>query len=191
MASLYELFGILLTSFVLNMIPFAGPSNLFIASNAALLVEADPFTIGFLVSLGSACAKLVHYFVTFFVGGFISKKHRERLDTMALKLKGWASLALFLVAATPLPDEPVVIPLGLLKYNPIKFFLAYFFGKFVITVAGAYFGMVGQQFLVPFISNEVLTVASIVLTLVFTIVLLKVDVGKIVERITKRKIVLS
>jgi len=184
---LYELFGVLLASFALNMIPFAGPSNLLIASNAALLVEADPFTIGFLVALGAACAKLVHYFVTFFIGGLMGQKRREHLNTVASKLKGWASLALFLVAATPLPDEPVVIPLGLLKYNPAKFFLAYFAGKFVITALGAYLGALGHGILVPFISNEVLTATSVILTVILTVVLLKVDVVKMIERIMKRR----
>ena len=184
---MYELFGVLLTSFALNMIPFAGPSNLLIASNAALFVEADPFTIGFLVALGAACAKLVHYFVTFFVGGLMGQKRREHLNAVASKLKGWASLALFVVAATPLPDEPVIIPLGLLKYNPVKFFLAYFAGKFVITVLGAYLGVLGHGILVPLISNEVLTATSIISTAILTIVLLKVDVWKIVERIVKRR----
>lgn len=183
---MYELFGVLLTSFALNMIPFAGPSNLLIASNAALLVEADPFTIGFLVALGAACSKLVHYFVTFFIGGLMGQKRREHLNTVASKLKGWASLALFVVAATPLPDEPVVIPLGLLKYNPVKFFLAYFAGKFVISFLGAYLGMLGHG-LVPFISNEVLTATSVILTVILTVVLLKVDVVKMIERIMKRR----
>jgi ABC-type bacteriocin/lantibiotic exporter with double-glycine peptidase domain len=69
MASGAELLGVLLGSFILNLIPFAGPSNLLIASNAALLVNTDPFTLGFLVAFGSASAKFIHYVVTFFVGG--------------------------------------------------------------------------------------------------------------------------
>lgn len=188
LAALVELLGILLTSFALNMIPFAGPSNLLIASNASLLVEADPFAIGFLVALGAACAKLIHYFVTFFIGGFMGQKRREHLNTVASKLKGWAPLALFVVAATPLPDEPVIIPLGLLKYNPVKFFAAFFTGKLAITVLGAYLGVLSQSMFVPFVGNEVLMAASITSTVVLTIVLLKVDVGKIIERIMKRKV---
>lgn len=169
------------------MIPFAGPSNLLIASNASLIVEADPFTIGFLVALGSACAKLVHYYVTFFIGGFIGQKRREQLNVVASRLNKWAALALFVVAATPLPDEPVVIPLGLLKYNIVKFFSAFFSGKLVITVLGAYLGVLSQSIFMPFVGNDVLMATSIILTAILTIVLLKVDVGKILERIMKRR----
>jgi membrane protein DedA with SNARE-associated domain len=117
----------------------------------------------------------------------IHGKRRERLDVVGLKLQRWAFPALFLVAATPLPDEPVIIPLGLLKYNPAKFYLAYFLGKLSITVTGAYLARLGQQFLAPWISSEALMVTSAVLTVVVTLVLLKVDVGKIAERIIKGK----
>lgn len=182
MVALYELLGIFVTSFILNIVPFMGPSNLLIATNAALLVNADPFTIGFLVALGSALAKSIHYAITFFISGFIGKERRKRLDAAGLKLKNWAFLALFIVAASPLPDEPVIVPLGLLKYNPIKFFVPYFVGKLLITIAGAYLGSAGQRFLEPFVSQEILIIASIILTLIITIVLLKVDISKIFRR---------
>ena len=42
--------------------------------------------------------------------------------------------------SNPLPDEPVVIPLGLMKYSPTKFFSAYFLGKLTIAITGAFIG---------------------------------------------------
>jgi len=191
LAAWYELLSVLLTSFVFNIIPFAGPSNLLIASNAALLVDADPFTIGFFVALGSVSAKFIHYVITFFIGGFMDEERRKRLNATSLKFKRWAFLALFVVAATPLPDEPVIIPLGLMKYNPAKFCLAYFAGKLSITIIGAYLGTLSQEFLVPFIGQEILIAASIILTIVVTVVLLKVDVMKIAEKVFKRKVRVS
>ncbi len=187
MATLYELLGILVTSFLLNIIPFAGPSNLLIASNAAMIVPGEPLTVGFLVALGSTIAKSIHYMVTFFIRGFIGEQRRQRIDASGLKFKQWPALALFVVAATPLPDEPVVVPLGLMKYNPAKFCLAFLAGKLLITVVGAYLGVVGQELLLPFFGQEILIVASVVLTIIVTIVLLKVDVMKIAEKILRRK----
>lgn len=183
----YKLLGVLLGSFLLNLIPFAGPSNLLIASNAALLVNADPFTLGFLVALGSASARFIHYLVTFFISGHLSEKQRKRLDAKWLKVRRWAFLALFVVAATPLPDEPVIIPLGLLKYNPAKFYIVYFLGKLSITIPGAYLGILSEGLFASATSQEVLMIASIVLTVVVTIVLFKVDVEKIAERVFKKK----
>ena len=191
MASIIELLVILFSSFGLNLIPFAGPSNLFIASTAALsIVDADPATlvaVGVLVALGSALAKSIHYLVTFFVSKHLSEKRRQRLDVEALKVKRWAFLLLFAAAATPIPDEPVVIPLGLMKYSPTKFFTAFFLGKLSITVLGAFVGSWTKSTFSEWLSTDVMIVLSVVLTIVAAVILLKVDVGKIAEKIFRRK----
>ena len=188
MASPIELIGVLVGSFLINLVPFAGPSNLFIASTAALTVQSDPFSLGFLVALGATLAKSVHYVVTFFIGKHIGEKRRERIDAETQKIKRWAFFLLFAAAASPIPDEPVVVPLGLMKYSPAKFFAAFFSGKIIITVIGASLGSWTGEVFSPFISQEVLAVISITLTVVITILLLKVDTAKIIEKLFRRKI---
>jgi uncharacterized membrane protein YdjX (TVP38/TMEM64 family) len=188
MASMIELIIIFLTSLGFNLIPFAGPSNLLIASNAVLLIEADAWTllaIGFLVATGASVAKSVHYLITFFVSQHLSEKRKQRLDEQAAKVKRWAFLLLYVAAATPIPDEPVVIPLGLMKYSPTKFFAAFFLGKLTITIAGAFFGAWTKSTFLEWLSPEVMIVLSIVLTIVITVILLKVDVGKLAQKIQK------
>ena len=186
MATLFELLGVILTSFLLNIIPFAGPSNLFIASSIAILVDADPWTIGLLVAFGSASAKFIHYIVTFFIGNYIGEERKKRLHATLLKLGPWGFLALFIVAASPLPDEPVVVPLGLMKYNPIKFYVSYFAGKFSIGVIGAYFARFIQSMVSPWISTEALIIVSVILTIILTVILLKLDIVEIAQRILNR-----
>ncbi len=191
MASIIEFIILFLTAFGFNLIPFAGPSNLLIASTAAIgMVGADTTTlliIGFLVAFAAALAKGIHYMITFFVSGRLSEKRRARLDADGAKVKRWAFLLLFLAAATPIPDEPVVYPLGLMKYSPAKFFTSYFLGKLSITVAGAFLGGFTESYFSGWLSPEVMVIISIVLTVVITIVLLKVDLGKLAERLLKRK----
>jgi membrane protein DedA with SNARE-associated domain len=178
-----------LASFLLNIIPFAGPSNLLVASTFAVSpVNVDPLTIGFLVALGSASAKFIHYLVTFFVRKFISAERRKRLDAAGLKLKKWAGLALFVVAATPLPDEPVIVPLGLVRYSPAKFYVAYFLGKLVITVPGAYLGWLARGIFASAVSQAALMIISIALTILVTVVLLRVGVEKTAEKVLRRKV---
>jgi membrane protein YqaA with SNARE-associated domain len=191
MTSLIELVFVFLFSFGLNLIPFAGPSNLFIASNSALMLSAfDPIVlvaIGFLVAFGSALAKSVHYLITFFISKHLSEKQRQRLDAEAVKLRKWAFLLLFAAAATPIPDEPIVIPLGLMKYSPARFFSVYFLGKLSITVVGAFLGAWTGVAFSEFLGLQVTIALSIILTVVITIIMLKVDVGKLAERFLKRK----
>jgi uncharacterized membrane protein YdjX (TVP38/TMEM64 family) len=187
MAPLLELMGVLVGSFLVNLIPFAGPSNLFIASTVALTVQSDPFSLGFLVALGATAAKSMHYIVTFFVGKHIGEKRRKRIDAEALKIKRWAFYILFVAAASPIPDEPVVIPLGLMKYSPAKFFLAFFLGKITITIIGAFLGGWTGGVFSPFLSQEVLIAISVTLTVIVTVLLLKVDTTRIIESIFRRK----
>jgi membrane protein DedA with SNARE-associated domain len=186
MTLLIELLTLLVVSFGINMIPFASPSNLLIASNAAVLVDADPLSIGAIVALGATCAKLVHYIVSFFIGKHVGEQRRKRLDTAAAKARRWAFSAVFIAAATPIPDDPVIIPLGLMKYSPAKFTLAYFAGKLSITVLGAYLGGLGDQFLSGYVSQAVLAIISIVSTITITVVLLKVDLSRMAERVLNR-----
>jgi membrane protein DedA with SNARE-associated domain len=102
-----------------------------------------------------------------------------------VKARRWAFLAVFIAAATPIPDDPVIIPLGLMKYNPAKFALAYFVGKLSIAVLGAFLGGFGDQFLSGYVSQTVLVIISIVLTIAITALLLKVDLSRIAEQILK------
>jgi membrane protein DedA with SNARE-associated domain len=190
MAFIIEFIITFLFAFGLNLIPFFGPSNLLIASTAAIgMANADAtalVTIGFLIALAAALAKGIHYMITFFVSGHLSEKSRQRLDTEAVKVKRWAFLLLYLAAATPIPDEPVVIPLGLMKYSPAKFFLSYFLGKITITIAGAFLGSWVEANFASWLSPEAMIAISIALTVVITVILFKVDVGKQIDKILKR-----
>jgi uncharacterized membrane protein YdjX (TVP38/TMEM64 family) len=111
------------------------------------------------------------------------------LEAESLKVKRWAFLLLFLAAATPVPDEPVVNPLGLLKYSPVKFFSALFMGKLSITVVGAFLGSWTKSTFSEWLSPEAMITLSIVLTIIVTVILLKIDIGKLRERFPKKRAV--
>lgn len=197
MATLIELLIIFGTAFGFNLIPFAGPSNLLIASTAAIgLGSTEPTTmvlVGVIIAFAAALAKGIHYMVTFFVSGHLSQKRQERLHADANKVRRWAFPLLFLAAASPIPDEPIVIPLGLMKYNPAKFFTAYFLGKLTITVAGVFLGGWAGNVIENALgfSSEmtfILSIAvAIVLTVIITVIILKVDIDKLMEKCFHRK----
>ena len=190
MMAIVEFTVTFLVAFGLNLIPFLGPSNLLIASTAALsFVNPDPTTLialGLFIALAAALAKGVYYVVTFFVSNHLSEKNQQRLDKEALKVRPYAFFLLFLAAATPIPDEPVVIPLGLMKYSPVKFFSAYFIGKLTITVAGAFLGGWTEAHFSGLLSTEAMVALSIVLTVIVTVIMFKVDLGKLTEKIMNK-----
>ena len=81
MAPFIELIITFLVAFGFNLIPFFGPSNLLIASTAAIsLVNPDPatlVTIAAVIALAAALAKGVYYVVTFFVSKHLSEKNQR------------------------------------------------------------------------------------------------------------------
>lgn len=180
-------FGI---AFGLNLIPFFGPSNLLIASTAAIgIANPDPTSlviVAFLIALAAALAKGIHYMITFFVSGHLGEKNRKKLDMEAIKIKRWAFVLLYIAAATPIPDEPVVIPLGLMKYSPVKFFFPYFLGKITITAAGVFLGSWVESNFSSLLSPIEMVAISIALTIIITVIMFKVDVSKYLDLIEKK-----
>ena len=191
MASIIEFIIVFACSLGVNAIPFAGPSNILIPTwFPNLLVGADVATllmVGFLVALGAVLAKGSHYMITFFISGKLSEQRRKRLDADAAKVRRWAFPLLFLAAVSPIPDEPIVIPLGLMKYSLSKFFVAYFLGKLTIAIAGAFLGGFIETSVSGWISQEVMIAISVVLTVTITVILLKLDLSKWIERILHKK----
>ncbi len=177
-------------AFGLNLIPFFGPSNLLIASTAAIgIANPDPTSlviVAFLIALAAASAKGIHYMITFFVSGHLGEKNRKKLDMEAVKIKRWAFVLLYIAAATPIPDEPVVIPLGLMKYSPVKFFVPYFLGKITITVAGVFLGSWVESNFSSLLSPIEMVAISIALTIIITVIMFKVDVSKYLDLIEKK-----
>ena len=178
----YGYLGVLVFSFLINLIPFMSPSNLIIAGVAAIaLPQSPPIFVGILVALSAASAKLLHFYLAFFTNKFLSKDKKERLTAYKRKMKFAGPILLLLAAVSPVPDDPIVIPLGLMRYNPIKFFVIYLFGKTIITVIGAYMGSFVSVSLMDVIGGTNLLIISVVSTIVITYVMMKVDLEKILD----------
>jgi membrane protein YqaA with SNARE-associated domain len=165
----YGYLGLFLVSLAVNLIPFTSPSNLVVAGAVAFL-----FPI----------AKTAHYYLAAYVGTKTTSS-TKKLESYGRSLGRWGALAVFVAAATPIPDDPVVIPLGLTRYSPAKFFSAYLLGKSVVSVAGAYIGRQSAlTFETIFPSNEYVLVSA-VLSVLLASVLIKADMGALVSKLKK------
>jgi membrane protein YqaA with SNARE-associated domain len=179
--------GVFLFALAVNLIPFVGPSNLFIAGVAAISMPGANFlAVGLLVALGSSTAKIIHFCIAFFTSRKLNDSQRRKLDNYTKRAGKIGPLLIFLAAATPVPDDPVVIPLGLMKYNPLKFFIIYFLGKSTITVSGAYLGLFTKVKFGGLLDGATMAVISIVVTVLATILLLKIDLSKAFTCIARR-----
>jgi membrane protein DedA with SNARE-associated domain len=135
--SAYGYLGLFALSLGVNLLPFASPSNLVLAGATAFLFpQMDPVMLGLTVAVAASVAKTGHYYVASYLGAKAGDK-AEKLGSYGKKLGRWGALAAFVAAASPVPDDPIVIPLGMTHYSPVKFFIAYLSGKALVSVAGA------------------------------------------------------
>ena len=179
--------GIFLFSLALNMLPFMSPSNILVAGVAAVTFpQANVLLIGFLVALASSIAKLIHYYAAFFAGNFLDDARKARLQVYSQRIGNVGSMLLFVAAISSIPDDPIVIPLGLTRFNPVKFFAVFFVGKILVTTLGAFLGSQTSLALTDLIGSPAVIVGSIVLTIVVTYLLVKYDLGALVMKFWRR-----
>lgn len=176
----YGFLGIFGLSCVMYLVPFVFPAPIFLAGAiAAIYPDYSPFSIGVAVSAGSSVAKLVLYYTCYLSGRALGVESTERLRRYAIRVGRWKFIAAFVSSAAPIPDEPVLISLALIKYNPPRFFLAFFLGKLVTIIPGAYLGKVAGITLSGLVGNLAGAIISVIFTLVITVVLMKVDLEQL------------
>jgi len=172
--------GILAFTFLISLVPFASPSNAVMAALIAMsFPNIDKLWIGVSVALGATLAKLVHFSASYGVGKVIERKMGdERLGKYSRIMM---YIMNFVAAATPLPDEWIVIPMGLGRMSPIWFFLSYLAGKLVITIPAAYIGK-GLAPIVEEIFGDNTWVFSAVIGVVIAVIFVFIDFRKLGER---------
>jgi membrane protein DedA with SNARE-associated domain len=180
-AAAYGYLGAFLLSLLINLIPFASPSNAVLAGALAALSPACPkWSVGIGVALGATISKAAHFYLSHLGGAFLEGRGLGKRAGRGLEK--WGGLLAFLAAATPIPDDPIVIPLGAAGYSAWKFFLSYFSGKALVCVAGAYVGGYAIQGVSDLLGDARLAAASLIASLLILSALLKLDLSKILSR---------
>lgn len=184
----WGILGVFLFSFLLALIPFASPSNALVALFVALAFpDLNKLGIGLAVAGGATAAKTVHFLVSFGAGRVIDKRRGKR--TVVGK-HGRVTLYILnvIAAATPLPDEWIVIPMAS-EVNIIWFVATYFGGKLLITVPSAYLGNAISPFVEQYFGESAMLVsivAGIAITVVIVAIFIFVDIEKTTLKILKK-----
>jgi len=177
--------GIFIVSVLGNAIPFISVPYLAVVYFYSMkIAEASPLLVGVVSGLGGAVGKLAVYAVGRGSRVFLKKETRDRYERIGKLLRSYGALAAFLFAVTPSPDDVIVIPLGLMKYDIFKLFLGLAAGKIVLSIATAYAG----RTVATFAKHELLLelAASLVLFGIVIALLVFFDWEKILETIADR-----
>ena len=167
---------VFLVSIIGNMIPFFPvPYLLFVITIASGFPGLGLFQIAAVSALGASIGKFVSYGLGYGARRALSGS-RARFDSFR-KLVGGSSFLLALVfAALPLPDDIVFVPLGIIRYSPVKTFIALYSGKFFLTILITYVARSSQGSLEGLLGGGVyVSILSAVIVILVAVFLMRVD----------------
>jgi membrane protein YqaA with SNARE-associated domain len=179
--------GVFFVSFIGSIsIIFPVPYTIVIYLLGAVL---DPFFVAISGGLGAAIGEFSGYALGYYGRTVVSEKRRRKMDYMMKVFDRFGSVAIFLFALTPLPDDLLFIPLGVMRYPFLNAFLPALFGKMLMTFILAYSG---QQSI--FIIKEIFTgsgllglVITSALLVIIIVAMMKIDWEKLFEKYVNAK----
>ncbi len=145
----------------------------------------DPLLLAVFVSFGAAAGELVGYGLGYVGRRVVSKKYDRRLNAMLRIFNRFGVAAVFIFALTPLPDDLLLIPLGLLHYNFWKVFIPCVAGKFLMSLIITYAGAAAGQMFVE--AGVLIAVITAILLILAVIAMFCINWEKLAEKYAPRK----
>jgi membrane protein YqaA with SNARE-associated domain len=143
----------------------------------------NPLLLAIVAGFGAAVGELVGYGLGYMGRGFVSKKRGRHLNAMLRIFDRFGAAAVFIFALTPLPDDLLLIPLGLLRYRLWKVFLPSVAGKFLMCLVIAY---VGGAVSPLYEESPIIPIATMILLVLVVIAMFRIDWVKVEKTLMKR-----
>jgi len=149
----------------------------------------DPLLLTVAGGLGSGIGEFFGYLLGYYGRALVSEKRQKKMDYIVRILENRYGLVIvFLFALTPLPDDLLFIPLGVLRYKFVKAFIPCFLGKLLMCAILAYGGKLYYDVLVAVFGKgtfeaELITsvITAIILIFVF-VAMFKIDWEKVLGK---------
>lgn len=100
----------------------------------------NPLLLTVAGGLGSGVGEFSGYILGYYGRSVISEKQQRKMGYMIRIFERYGPITIFLFALTPLPDDLLFIPLGILRYKFIKAFIPSILGKTLMCAILAYGG---------------------------------------------------
>jgi membrane protein YqaA with SNARE-associated domain len=178
----YGYLGIFLISLLGSMSLFVPIPYTIVIFTLGGLPGFEPFWIAVAAGLGSALGEFSGYLIG--VGGrkAIGQKYRKKMDFLMKLFNKYGPIAIFIFSLTPLPDDLLFIPLGVMRYSLFRAFIPALIGKFFSNLIIAYSGQWSLEIISELFGLEgegssfiVGTFIGIILMVIVFIIMFKVD----------------
>ena len=183
----YGYFGIFLISLIgaLSII-FPIPYTVIIFTLGGIF---EPLWIAVAAGIGSAVGEFSGYLLGFGGRRIIGEKYKKKMEFLMKILDRFGPIVIFFFALTPLPDDLLFIPLGIIRYSLIRALIPALIGKVCMSFIVAYSGRFSIQIIrdifgveSDWISALIGMVLAIVLLIIVFVIMFKVDWEKLFEK---------
>jgi membrane protein YqaA with SNARE-associated domain len=182
--------GLLITFWVClvgNLLPVPTPYIFVVCFSSLPFLQMNifvPLLVGFIASLGCLIGEMGGYLIGRGAAEIISDDRMENLKNYQQYLVNHPKLApflIFLFGLTPLNDDMITIPLGIIKYDAKRTILFVWLGKLGLMLIFAYnvfniCQLIGGE-------NWIFSILTLYFTVITVYVMLKVDIVKILQKI--------
>ena len=167
-------------------IPIPSSVVIFILSSQTAF---DPLLIAVVAGAGAAIGELSGYLIGLGGRKVIGEKYKKKMDILMKLFKRFGPAVIFVFALTPLPDDLLFIPLGVMRYKILHAFIPALLGKFVSNLIIAYAGRFTLQIIGDIFGAEgggmsflIGIIIAVVLLIVVFVLMFKVDWEKRAEK---------
>ena len=150
----------------------------------------DPWLIGVVSGIGAMIGEMTGYFIGYGGGKLIEKSQTSAFKEFVDSHPRATPFIVWFLAATPIPDDVLIVPLGAARYSWWKVAIAQLIGKTMFLMAIAWSGQIGLDFVGSIlgstnplsIASRIIEVSSVLLVILAIYLLARVDWNTLVRR---------
>jgi len=118
------------------------------------LFAYDPILLGIISGLAATTGEITGYLLGIYGSRYVETEKCSNFLCFANEHPQLMPFVLFLLAVTPIPDDFLVVPLGLARYPLSKVFIPQVIGKSIFLIGVAYAGRIGLAFVDAIIGSD-------------------------------------
>lgn len=107
----------------------------------------NPVLVAIFAGLGAAAGEFSGYVLGYYGQKILSEERKRKINFIKRVFERYGYIAIFLFALTPLPDDLLFIPLGMMRYSILKACIPALLGKILMSFIIAYSGQLSIGFI--------------------------------------------
>jgi membrane protein DedA with SNARE-associated domain len=183
--------NILIVSFITSIILFVPIPYVPVLIATSFNEKLDPNLIALISTVGVTAGRSIIFLASYYGRKILKDRTKEKMIPLQRLLMRYGWIGAFISAITPFPpDDMIIIPLGIAKYNPLKFVIANFAGKLIANMAVVWGAVLMGKPLIEQIFAQsqspllliVISAISVASVVLIIYLLIKVDWAKIIGK---------